>query len=110
VRGTAVKDSFERTKLQDVCVRASEELLKEAGATGQGFKMTVGRRTSFYEASFQVGGHHVEIFIYPDEAEFSIDGQWSQFETPDFDGERELAAAFAASLSSSLRRLVSAQE
>jgi hypothetical protein len=56
----------------------------------------------YYTAAFNRTGKRVAVYVYDDEAGFSIDGTWKGFERPDFADSRSLMVAFLKELEESL--------
>lgn len=96
-------DWFETTDFQQRCREDGSHLLRGMGADGDGFRLVRGRRTSYYEGRFRVKGRPVHIFLYPDQAEFAVNGRWAHFQTPDFQDGAQFATGFLSELAKQLR-------
>lgn len=82
-------------EFQEKCWSAVEGLLRNSHTPFTGPIRVEGRRETYFIVQFPHNADEIELFIYDNEAGIMINGTtWTIFESPDFDSEELLVAAF----------------
>lgn len=80
-------------------VKKSKIVLDNISGQKVDFKSIIGKKESYYYAICTIKNLSVEVYIYEDEAGFSINGKdWTICENPDYDDEEKLTEAFLEKL------------
>jgi hypothetical protein len=99
--------SDESTPFQVACMNVCDRILRRVGHEPPHFEKKPGPYGHFFTTTIDIAGHAVAIFVYEDEAEFSVDEDRidRRFEKWDYSSGDQLIEAFGQKLSDTLQTL-----
>jgi hypothetical protein len=85
------------TKFQQECQERVRELLSQHGHSSD-FEVVKGREEEYLFLDFVDAGREIGVYIYEDEAGFSVGKDWYISEAQDFDSHNDLIVNFLRKL------------
>lgn len=85
------------TDFQKACLEAIGQLLRSKSRSFEPHRVE-GKEEDYYRVSISVDLDEIEVYVYGDEAGYSLRGEWHIRESPDYDSDQDLISAFLEDL------------